>query len=116
MKVLEAKLLFAPSIDPRCRMAAVWARRRGGEEVRMFTAEPLGFCWRDGTTTRPSTGQGIAPCFPSRGSKAARLPQLSLHPSVASSGHRLNTRRRHNKFEKCFVYKQDSPQAVLGIL
>ena len=116
VKALEAKLLSAPSISRQCRIATVRARRRG-EKVRMFTVEPLGFCWRDGITARAGTGQGIAQGSPSRGSKAARLPQLSLHTSVASSGHhRQNKSRRHNKFEKCFVYKQDSPPAVLGIL
>lgn len=95
-------------------MVTVQARRRGGEKVKMFTAEPLRFCWGDGITARPGAGRRIAQCSPSRGSKAARLPQLSL--SVASSGcHGLNKSRRHNKFEKCFVYKRDSPPAVLGI-
>lgn len=47
--------------------------------MRILTAEPLGVCWTDGIAIRPSGDQGIAQCSPSRGSKAARLPQLRLH-------------------------------------
>lgn len=88
--------------------------RKGGEKMRIVTAEPLGVCWTDSITNRPSGDQGIAQCSPIKGLESCLASPAQAPSSVASSGHCLNKSRRHSKFEKCFVYKQDSPTGCAG--
>lgn len=76
----------------------------------MVTAGPSRFRWRDNVT--PKGGLRLSRCSRRSGAAPAQARgegEWQFHP-------RPNQSRRHNKLEKCFVYKQDSPQAVLGIL
>lgn len=72
-----------------------------------FTRELFGVLLEMASPSSP-VQDGSCTVLPTKG------PVLLICTSVACAGCCLNESRSWNQFQKCFVYKQDLPQAVLG--